>query len=258
MTQALAEQGVLSPNGSCRTFDADADGYARGEAVNMIYLKRLDEAIRDGNPIRAIIRGTATNFDGKTQGIAQPSSKSHEALIRDCYNKAGISDFTRTAMVEAHGTGTKTGDPIETTAIANVFYEKGVYIGSVKPNLGHAEGASGLTGVIKSVLALEHKVIPPNIKYDKPNPKSKTYAMQFSDIYLTGIVAVPFQKGLRVPVEPTPWPRDRHERISVSSFGIGGANARKCVLIWLPRQTANFIRKMSSWTRQTPFRFPWF
>ncbi|KAK0732344.1 hypothetical protein B0T21DRAFT_412523 [Apiosordaria backusii] len=207
MTQALAEQGVLSLNGSCRTFDADADGYARGEAVNMVYLKRLDEAIKDGNPIRAIIRATATNFDGKTQGIAQPSSKSHEALIRNCYSKAGIRDFTQTAMVEAHGTGTKTGDPIETTAIANIFYEKGVYIGSVKPNLGHAEGASGLTGVIKSVLALEHKVIPPNIKFDKPNPK------------------IPFEKGLRVPVEPTTWPQDRHERISVSSFGIGGANA---------------------------------
>ncbi|CAP62086.1 uncharacterized protein PODANS_5_380 [Podospora anserina S mat+] len=240
MTHALAEQGVLSPNGSCRTFDADADGYARGEAVNMIYLKRLDEAIRDGNPIRAIIKGTATNFDGKTQGIAQPSSKSHEALIRDCYNKAGISDFTRTAMVEAHGTGTKTGDPIETTAIANVFYEKGVYIGSVKPNLGHAEGASGLTGVIKSVLALEHKVIPPNIKFDKPNPKSKIYAMQFSDIYLTGIVAVPFQKGLRVPVEPTPWPRDRHERISVSSFGIGGANAHLAYTLGERREHLDF------------------
>ena len=132
VTQALNEQGVLSPNGSSRTFDADVDGYVRAEAVNTLYIKRLDDAVRDGNPIRAVIRSTASNFDGKTPGIAQPSAESQEALIRACYERAGLRDFGKTAFVECHGTGTAIGDPIETTAVANVFGEKGVYIGSVK------------------------------------------------------------------------------------------------------------------------------
>ncbi|KAI1759369.1 hypothetical protein GGR53DRAFT_513765 [Hypoxylon sp. FL1150] len=184
MTQALTEQGVLSPNGSCRTFDADADGHVRAEAVNMIYIKRLDDALRDRNLIRAVIRSTACNFDGRTPDVAQ------------------------TAFIECHGTGTKAGDPIETTAVANVFGEKGMYIGSVKPNIGHSEGASGLSSVIKAILALEHKTIPPNIKFSKPNPE------------------IPFEQGrLRVPVDPVPWPTDRQERISVNSFGVGGSNA---------------------------------
>lgn len=128
----MFEQGVLSPNGSCRTFDADADGYARGEAINAVYLKRLEDAIRDGNPIRAIVRATSSNCDGSTPGISHPSSESHEALIRNCYQSASLDDFSETAFVECHGTGTSTGDPLEAIAVANVFGEKGVYIGSVK------------------------------------------------------------------------------------------------------------------------------
>ncbi|KAK8011011.1 hypothetical protein PG990_009976 [Apiospora arundinis] len=208
MTQAMFEQGVLSPNGSCRTFDADADGYARGEAINAVYLKRLEDAIRDGNPIRAIVRATSSNCDGSTPGISHPSSESHEALIRNCYQSAGLDDFSETAFVECHGTGTSTGDPLEAIAVANVFGEKGVYIGSVKPNLGHSEGASGLTSIIKSVLALEKNTIPPNIKFETPNPR------------------IPFGSGrLQVPVESVPWPTDRKHRVSINSFGIGGANA---------------------------------
>lgn len=212
LTADLSEQQVLSPTGSSKTFDAAADGYARGEAVNMIYVKRLKEAIRDGNPIRAVIRGTFCNADGKKSGLTLPSYEGHEALIRKAYEVAGISDVSATGFVECHGTGTPVGDPIEARAIATVFGERGVYIGSVKPNVGHSEGASGLTSLIKSVLALEHRVIPPNIKFDQPNPK------------------IPFkQKNLVVPVEPTPWPRDRLERASVNSFGIGGANAHVVV-----------------------------
>ena len=132
VSQALTEQGVLSPSGTCRSFDADADGYVRAEAVNMVYLKRLDDALRDGNPIRAVIRATASNFDGKTPGIAQPSSTSQEDLIRACYRSAQLTNFGDTTFVECHGTGTATGDPIEASAVANVFGDKGVYIGSVK------------------------------------------------------------------------------------------------------------------------------
>ncbi|KAK0385887.1 hypothetical protein NLU13_7064 [Sarocladium strictum] len=209
LTQALAEQGVLSPNGSSRTFDAGADGYVRGEAASVIFLKRLDDAIRDGNAIRAVVRGTASNFDGKTAGVSLPSADSQAALMRDCYESAGLADRVgETAFVECHGTGTAAGDPIEAAAVATVFGEKGVYIGSVKPNLGHSEGAAGLSSVIKAVLALEKKTIPPNIKFAKPN------------------LDIPFVKGrLQVPLEPIPWPLDRSERVSVNSFGIGGANA---------------------------------
>ena len=131
MTIAMSEQGVLSPTGSCNTFDASADGYSRGEAINGIYIKKLSDAIRDGNPIRAIIRSTSTNSDGKTQGIACPSVQSHESMIRQAYKAARIDDFSQTAFVECHGTGTPVGDPLEAQAVANVFGDHDVFIGSV-------------------------------------------------------------------------------------------------------------------------------
>ncbi|CAI7605122.1 unnamed protein product [Penicillium glandicola] len=208
MTIKLSEQGVLSADGSCNTFSSDANGYGRGEAVNGLYIKPLADALRDGNPVRAVIRATATNHDGKTPGMTYPSSEAQEALMRHAYKIAGISDFSETAFVECHGTGTLVGDPVETKAVAKVFGNSGTYIGSVKPNLGHSEGASGLTSVIKAVLALENRTIPPNIKLGVPNKN------------------IPFESArLTVPVEPTPWPTSSRERISVNSFGIGGNNA---------------------------------
>ncbi|KFZ00474.1 hypothetical protein V500_01052 [Pseudogymnoascus sp. VKM F-4518 (FW-2643)] len=235
MTIAMTQQGVLSPTGSCKTFDAAADGFARGEAVNAVFIKLLDDAIRDNDPIRAVIRSTAINSDGKcslhkndpiravirstainsdgkTPGISVPNSTSQEAVIRRAYNVAGISDMSKTPFFECHGTGTQVGDAVETTAVANVFGECETYIGSVKPNVGHSEGASGITSLIKVVLALENETIPPNINFSKPNPK------------------IAFQKGkLHVPVEAIPWPRGRHARVSINSFGIGGANAHAIV-----------------------------
>ena len=211
LTAAMTQQGVLSPEGSCKSFDAAADGFARAEAINAVYIKRLDDAIKDGNPIRAVIRGTSTNSDGKSASLMAPNGERHEALMRKVYAETRL-DPGETAFVECHGTGTATGDPIETTAVGNVFGDKGVLIGSVKPNIGHAEGASGINSLIKAVLALEHKVIPPNIKFNKPNPK------------------IPFEeKRLTVPLAPTSWPKDRAERISVNSFGIGGSNAHVIV-----------------------------
>ncbi|KAL9069203.1 MAG: hypothetical protein Q9157_006247 [Trypethelium eluteriae] len=212
MTIGMTEQGVLSPTGSCKSFDAKADGYARGEGINAVYIKRLSDALRDGDPIRAVIRSTATNCDGRTAGMANPSSESHESMIRRAYRIANLDDVSQTAFVECHATGTAIGDPLEAAAIANVFGRQGVFIGSVKPNVGHTEGASGATSLIKAVLALEHKIIPPNINFSEPNPK------------------IPFGKAkLQVPVEPTPWPTNRQERVSVNSFGIGGANAHVIV-----------------------------
>ncbi|KAH3942932.1 hypothetical protein HBI24_080280 [Parastagonospora nodorum] len=207
LTSNFFGEGILSPGASCKTFDASADGFARAEGITAIYVKRLDDAIRDGNPIRAVIRNTGTNSDGKSMGIMSPNAEAHEALMRHVYEQAGLSP-DETAFVECHGTGTATGDPIETTAVGNVFGERGVFIGSVKPNVGHSEGCSGITSLIKSVLALEHKTIPPNIKFKNPNPK------------------IPFaEKKLAVPIQPTPFPLDKAERISVNSFGIGGSNA---------------------------------
>ncbi|KAI1743043.1 hypothetical protein F4680DRAFT_445514 [Xylaria scruposa] len=208
LTSLLSTQEVLSKDGSCKTFSADADGYGRGEALVAVYIKPLQNALRDGNPIRAVIKATGTNHDGKTQGIFQPSTEAQEALIRQTYQSAAISDFGETAMVECHGTGTPTGDPIETKAVARVFGQTGVYIGSVKPNVGHSEGASGLASLIKMVLALEHRTIPPNIKFKTPNPN------------------IPFHEGnLTVPIDPIPWPQDRLERVSINCFGVGGTNA---------------------------------
>ncbi|KAI1125318.1 acyl transferase domain-containing protein [Nemania abortiva] len=202
--------GVLSKGASSRSFDADADGYARGEAISMVYVKKLDDALRDGNPIRAVIRATASNCDGKTPGLTKPSMEAHEALIRASYAAAGLeNEACKTGFFECHATGTSSGDPEEAKAVANVFgHGGGVYIGSVKPNLGHSEGASGLTSLLKCIMALENKTIPPNIKFKRPNPN------------------IPFAEGgLRVPTDPVPWPQDRDERASINSFGVGGANA---------------------------------
>lgn len=132
MTLALSEQGVLSPTGTCKTFDAAADGYARGEAVNMLYVKRLSQALTDGDPIRAVIRGTSTNCDGRTQGMITPSSTSQEALIRRAYESAGIKNLAETALFECHGTGTSIGDPIEVSAVGRCFGHRGITITSVR------------------------------------------------------------------------------------------------------------------------------
>ncbi|KAF7503264.1 hypothetical protein GJ744_004055 [Endocarpon pusillum] len=205
---SLDNLGALSANGSSNTFDARADGYARADAVNAVYVKRLNDALRDGNPVRAIIRSTAINADGKTKGLTNPNPEAQAALIRRAYEKAGIVNPGDTPVVECHGTGTMTGDPLEVSAVAKVFGNKGTYLGSVKPNIGHGEGAAGLSSLIKGVLALERQTIPPNIKFRTQNPK-----IRFS------------KSNLIVPVTATPWPRSRDRRISINSFGLGGANA---------------------------------
>lgn len=215
MTTALSERGTLSPDGSCKSFSAAANGYARGEAIVAIYLKPLRDALRDGNPIRAVVTGTAANSDGKTHGFSVPSASAHEALIRHTYRLAGITDedISKTAFFECHGTGTPVGDCIETEAVANVFGPLGgIHIGSIKPNLGHSEGASGLTSLLKVVLALEHKTLPPNIKSLPLNPN------------------IPFERGrLTLLQEAAALPEGRCERASINSFGIGGSNAHAII-----------------------------
>jgi acyl transferase domain-containing protein len=168
----MTSMGVLSPEGSCKTFDIKADGFARGESVTALFIKRLDLAQRDGNAIRAVIRGCDANADGGGhRNFGTPNPKAQEALIRQTYAAAGLS-LADTGVVECHGTGTQIGDPLEVEAIANCFGGHHIYIGSVKPNVGHGEGGSATASVVKSILALEQKTVIPNIKFNKPNPKS--------------------------------------------------------------------------------------
>ncbi|PHH62211.1 hypothetical protein CDD81_7338 [Ophiocordyceps australis] len=212
LTLAIADAGALSPIGICKVFDAEADGYVRAEAINAVYIKLLGDAVRDGDPIRGVIRSTVSNADGKSSSFIIPSSAAQVALVRRAYEIAGIDDLSQTPLVECHGTGTQVGDSAEATAMANVFGTLPTFITSVKPNIGHAEGASGLNSLIKAVLALEHQVIPPNIHFSTPSPN------------------IPFDQGkLKVPVEAVPWPKDRHARVSVNSFGIGGSNAHTII-----------------------------
>lgn len=132
MTEGMSANMVLSPDGECRTFDADANGYARAEAVNAVYIKKLDDAIRDGDHVRAVIRSTMANNNGKTKKLAVPSSMAQERLIRRTYQRAGIADPSRTGLFECHGTGTQAGDLAEAEAIARIFGTKGVHMGAVR------------------------------------------------------------------------------------------------------------------------------
>lgn len=171
----MTDLGMLSTDGRCRAFDADGSGYVRGEGICAIILKRKSQAEFDGDVIRAIVRGTGVNHDGTKQGITLPSSESQEALIRQVYLTAGL-DPKDTAYFEAHGTGTRAGDPRETRAIGAVFApgrEDYLHIGSVKSNIGHLEGASGVAALIKATLSLERGKILPNMHFKTPNPNIK-------------------------------------------------------------------------------------
>ncbi|KAI0016501.1 lovastatin nonaketide synthase [Xylariomycetidae sp. FL0641] len=169
----LTDYNFLSPSGRSRSFDQRADGYARGDGNAIIVVKRLEDAIRDGNPIRAVIRNTASNQDGKTARITQPSQSAQVQLIRRAYEQANL-EMRATRFFEAHGTGTPVGDPVEANAIGEAFRphrsaDEPLYIGAVKANIGHLEGCSGLAGVIKTVLVLEKGVIPPIAGLDQLN-----------------------------------------------------------------------------------------
>jgi acyl transferase domain-containing protein len=191
-------------------------GTAAAKGVGSIVVKRLSDAIRDGNTIRAVIRGSGVSQDGRTAGITLPSATAQESLIRDVYASAGL-DFTETRMLEAHGTGTAAGDPIEASAAAKIFgphrsQSDPLYVGAIKSGIGHVEGGAGVAGIIKSVLILESGVIPANANFEKPNPK------------------VPVKRwNLKFPLDNTPWPTEGVRRISVNSFGVGGTNAHVIV-----------------------------
>ncbi|KAI4271885.1 MAG: hypothetical protein LQ337_005685 [Flavoplaca oasis] len=207
----MTDLGMLSTDGRCRAFDASGRGYARGEGVCAAIMKRKSRAELDGDTIRATVRGTAANHDGKKQGITLPSSEAQEYLIRHTYRTAKI-DPADTQYFEAHGTGTAAGDPREARAIGAVFSKsrsQPLDIGSVKTNIGHLEGASGLAGIIKATLSLEHKTIPPNMHFRTPNPE-----IDFGNWKIA------------VPTKAKHWQSASGlRRASINSFGYGGTNA---------------------------------
>ncbi|AUX43616.1 polyketide synthase [Sorangium cellulosum] len=211
--ESWAAVGHFSKGGRCRPFDASADGIVGSDGCAIVVLKRLSVAARDGDPILAVIRGSAINHDGRAQGLTVPSGVAQEEVIRRALADAR-ADARGVEYVECHGTGTTLGDPIEVQALGNVFGERGgrdrpVIVGSLKGNFGHADAAAGIAGLLKVALALKHGRIPKSLHFRAPNPHIPWSALP-----------------VEVAAEPLPWPRNGKPRLAgVSSFGISGTNA---------------------------------
>ncbi len=207
------QSGALSPTGACHAFDAAADGFVRGEGCGVVVLKRLSDAVRDGDRLLAVVRGSAVNSDGRSNGLLAPNPAAQMAVLRAAYASAGVQP-QEVDYVETHGTGTLLGDPIEARALGTVLgrgrpEQSPLLLGAVKSNLGHLEAAAGITGFIKTVLAVQQAAIPANLHFQTPNPH-----IGFD------------QLKLKVVAEQQQWPAlPRPRRAGVSSFGFGGTNA---------------------------------
>src|SRR5688572_30750299 len=213
-TIALSKAHMMAPDGRCKAFDASANGFVRGEGCGLIVLKRLSDAQADGDRVLAVIRGSATNQDGRSNGLTAPNGPSQEAVIRDALASAGLEPAA-IDYIEAHGTGTSLGDPIEVRALGNALApgrptDRPVRIGSVKTNIGHLESAAGIDGLIKVVLALQHKEIPASLHVRTLNPHIDWPSLPVS-----------------VTTERQEWdaPAGRRRIAGVSSFGFSGTNA---------------------------------
>ncbi len=210
---AFSKAHMLAADGRCKTFDARADGFVRSEGCGLVVLKRLSDAVADGDSILALIRGSAVNQDGRSSGLTVPNRSAQEAVIARALASGRVQPQD-VGYVEAHGTGTELGDPIEARALANVLgrgrpKETALVVGSVKTNLGHLESAAGIAGLIKTVLALQHQEIPPNLHFESMNPHIDWGGMP-----------------VEIPVQPRPWLRGEKRRIAgVSAFGFSGTNA---------------------------------
>ena len=209
----MCKGGFLSPDGLCKTFDARANGYVRGEGAGIVVLKRLSDALRDGDSIHALIVASGINQDGHTQGITLPSVQSQRELIQEVLGKANLAP-SQIQYIEAHGTGTQAGDPIEAQSLGTILGQgraddEYCFIGSVKTNIGHLEAAAGVAGFMKAVLAMKHQTIPPHLHVQTPNP-----AIDFAAMHL------------RIPRQLESWPRPQEPLYAaVNSFGYGGTNA---------------------------------
>ncbi|MBK6688725.1 MAG: amino acid adenylation domain-containing protein [Deltaproteobacteria bacterium] len=212
-TAAFCQLHALSPDSRCKTFDASANGYVRSEGCGMVVLKRLSDALRDRDRIYAVIRGVASNHDGRSSGLTVPSGSAQQEVLRSALADAGLGPRD-VAYLEAHGTGTPLGDPVEIRAAAAVYgtgraAEDPLYVGSAKANLGHLEAAAGVAALLKATLVLDREEIPPQLHFHTPNPH-------------LGLEALP----LAVPTRPRPFlTNGKLRRVAVSAFGFSGSNA---------------------------------
>jgi phthiocerol/phenolphthiocerol synthesis type-I polyketide synthase C len=209
---ACSRWGMLSPEGQCKTFDANADGYVRSEGCGVVVLKRLADAQRDGNRILAVVRGSAVNQDGASSGVTVPNGPAQQALLRQALTAAKLTPAD-IDYIEAHGTGTPLGDPIELDSLSKVFADREgrapLVLGAVKTNLGHLEAAAGIAGFMKTVLAVGHGRIPRNLNFQELTPHASEGVSR-----------------LTIATEDMEWPAsDRPRRAGVSSFGVSGTNA---------------------------------
>ncbi|WP_019601483.1 type I polyketide synthase [Teredinibacter turnerae] len=240
----FSKANMLAPDGRCKTFDAAADGYVRGEGCGVLVLKRLRDAQSDNDRILAVVRGSALNQDGHSQGLTAPNEKAQVEVLKSALKAAQLAPAD-IDYIEAHGTGTSLGDPIEMGAIATVFgkdeRQKPLYVGSVKTNIGHTEAAAGIAGVLKVVASLQHETIPPHLNFNDPSPMVPWDTM-----------------SVEVPRESASWQRNGKPRYAgVSSFGFGGSNAH-VILEEAPQETvvvakperANHLLTISAKTEQ--------
>ncbi|MDC0749537.1 type I polyketide synthase [Polyangium mundeleinium] len=226
-TMGFTRLNAMSPDGRCRAFDARSNGYVRSEGAGLVILKRLSDALRDGDRIYAVVRGSAVNNDGASNGLTAPNPIAQQSMLRDACRAAGIAPAD-IQYVEAHGTGTPLGDPIEAGALGAVIGvehppDQPLRIGSVKTNVGHLEAAAGMAGLMKVALAMQHDALPPSLHYQSPNPN-----IDFPRLNLRVVTKV----------EPWPAPEGTLRRAGVSSFGYGGTNAH-VILESMARSTAS-------------------
>ena len=212
VTINFSKAGMLSAEGRCKTFDAAANGYVRGEGCGVVVLKRLSDAIANGDNILALIRGSATNQDGRSGGLTVPNGTAQQAVMREALANAGIEP-AQVQYIEAHGTGTALGDPIEARALSSVFAadrsaNQPLLLGSVKTNIGHLEGAAGIAGLIKVVLSMQHQTIPMHLHFQSFNPH-----IDWGNL------------PVQIPTTSTPWTTEQPRIAGVSSFGFSGTNA---------------------------------
>ncbi|MBL7665784.1 MAG: aminotransferase class III-fold pyridoxal phosphate-dependent enzyme [Bacteriovoracaceae bacterium] len=232
LMEAFRRANMLSPDGSCKTFDKNANGYVRAEGGGFLVLKRLSDALKSGDKILAMVAGSAVNQDGKTNTLTAPNGAAQVDVIKSALSKAQVkpSDIQ---YVEAHGTGTNLGDPVEYAALKKVFQDqaKNVYLGSVKTNIGHSEAAAGIAGVIKTVLSLQNEMIPAHLNFQTLNPSIDEK-----------------NSPLKVLTKPVTWKRmsNKTRYASVSSFGFGGTNSH--VVLQEAPATSNQLKNFATET----------
>ncbi len=242
-TRMFSDAGMLAPDGRCKTFDARADGYVRGEGCGVLVLKRLSEAERDGDRILGVLLGSAVNQDGASAGLTVPNGPAQERVIREALARAGVPP-SGVDYLETNGTGTELGDPIEVRAAASVYgegreAERPLLLGSVKTNVGHLEAAAGVAGVIKVLLSLRAGVIPKHLHFETPNPRIAWEELP-----------------VRVTAEAEPWPErpDRSRRAAVSAFGLSGTNAH--IVLEADATRTDGVFGAAGAPREVPLRFP--